>query len=185
MSTEGKSSPKKRLDSQMEPQKTVEEDDSGLGTSKSQTPSSGMTSGEAHDHRKVGQAAPGQAAPGPSSAKSPAKKSARSRSRVQSPTKKSAVPGTLEKSPLKRAGKFFRSSSPKPPKQGASPKKIAARTSGDVQKRTALVETDPETGLARQVQIFENPPPPDRSPSPPVRRYPTRQAAKKKGREKY
>ncbi|XP_037525581.1 neurofilament heavy polypeptide-like [Rhipicephalus sanguineus] len=267
MSTEGKSSSKKQHDSQMDPQKkTVEADDSGLGTTKSRTTSSDVTSGDVHDPPKVGlsrakspakKSAPGPSgakspakmnAPGPSVTKSPAKKNAPGPSSPKSPAKKGAAPGTPGKSTLKKAlGSLFKSSSPKPPALGASPSNITARTGDWVEEHQGMgcVETDPDTGSPLpvyhepQYQYFDNrgeaievfppnvleqegirtkaplasvedltspgserpdspipstsfetearirdPPPPDRSPSPPVSRYPANQEAKKKGREK-
>ncbi|XP_075726382.1 uncharacterized protein LOC142768304 [Rhipicephalus microplus] len=178
MSKASKSSSRARHDSQMDPKKKIiEEDDSGLGTSKSQTRTSGATSGKIHDPSKAG---PSLSMPGPSHAKSPAKKAALGtsrgklpgkkspalgRSQAKSPIKKSSAPGARQKSPLKKAmGLLLKSPSPKPPAQGVSPSSTAARMDDwvEMQSETAPVKTDPETGLPVPVyhepkfQIFEN-----------------------------
>ncbi|XP_049274633.1 neurofilament heavy polypeptide-like [Rhipicephalus sanguineus] len=150
MSTEGKSSSKKGHDSQMEPQKkTVEkEEDSRLGTSKSRTTSSGVTSAEVHDPPKVEI----------SRAKSPAKKSAPGPSRAKSPAKKERA----RTKPRQVACQKERArTKPRQVAEGASPSNIAARTGdwADVHKDMAPVPTDPDTGLPvhePKYPIFEN-----------------------------
>ncbi|KAL1474772.1 hypothetical protein MTO96_037733 [Rhipicephalus appendiculatus] len=152
MSKESWSSSRQRRDSQMDPQKkNVEEDDSGLGTSKSQTRSSGATSGEVHGPSKAGLSlsTPGPSrdkspakkspAPGRSRTKSPAKKTtAPGRSRTKSPAKKTTAPGAPHKSPLKKVvGLLFGSSSPKPPTLGASPSNLNDWSPSSTSSKTA------------------------------------------------
>ncbi|XP_065285459.1 neurofilament heavy polypeptide-like [Dermacentor albipictus] len=103
---------RKRHDSVADPGKSKKgEDDSGLGTSKSRTRSSGTATG----------AVPKSPAAVPSR---PPTRQSRAKS-----TPSPKAPGTPVKSALKRAvGSCFRSPSPKPPSMGASPTKVAART---------------------------------------------------------
>ncbi|XP_037580458.1 uncharacterized protein LOC119463704 [Dermacentor silvarum] len=227
MSSEGRPSRKRHDSKAGSKRSTKDEDDSGLGTSKSRTRSSG-TAPEAVP--KTPAAVPSRPTTRQSRTKSPAERKS---------------PGTPVKSALKRAvGSCIRGSSPEPPSLGASPQKVAARTAEWAKEQsdaTPLIEVEGPSGPTLRVyhepkfHIFENrgevlevfppevlekegipkqaplattedlcspgetpgspipstsftvkatihePPPSDRSPTPPERRYPRRQPAKKKG----
>lgn len=235
MPKEGKSPPRTRRDSEMDPKKKAakEKGDSGAGPSKPRTQTSGATSGEVLEPRTER----------PSRLRTKA-------SGVESPPKKD-TPGPSGKSAVKRAVEaVFGSPTPKPPEGGASPTKVHARTAkwaqeqsktvpvpdldpanvqggprliyhqpkyhlfdnrGEVEEKfppevleqegirtkppLATVEdlSSPEElpdspvpagSFADKATISEPPPATHRSPTAPVKRYPTREGAKKDKHDK-
>nr|XP_050046552.1 proteoglycan 4-like [Dermacentor andersoni] len=202
---------RKRHDSVADPRKSKkDEDDSGLGTSKSRTLSSGTTTG----------AVPKAPAAVPS-------RPTTSQSRAKS-TPEPNAPEAPVKSALNRAvGSSLRSPSPTPPSLGAYPKKVDAGTAEwakDQIEATPTIESQGPSGPT--LRLYHEPPevlekegipkkallpvaedvgfltsqapdspipstsftvqatiqePPSSDPSPPEERYPRRQPANKKG----